>query len=63
MMRSNSGRDKSRNNRHDPAMRDWSSGRGKQGSGRARLKASVIGTAAKTRPAPSADPVISRNPV
>ena len=38
-MRSNSGRDKSRNNMRDPTMRDRSMGRGKTGQGRAKLKA------------------------
>jgi hypothetical protein len=38
-MRSNSGRDESRNNMRDPTMRDRSLGRGKPSAGRAKLKA------------------------
>jgi hypothetical protein len=38
-MRSNSGRDESRNNMRDPTMRDRSAGRSKPGAGRAKLKA------------------------
>lgn len=38
-MRSNSGRDESRNNMRDPTMRDRSMGRHKSSSGRAKLKA------------------------
>ena len=37
-MRSNSGRDESRNNMRDPTMRDLSMGRGKTSTGR-KLKA------------------------
>jgi hypothetical protein len=39
IMRSNSGRDESRNNMHDPTMRDRGLGRGKTGSQRSKLKA------------------------
>lgn len=38
-MRSNSGRDESRNNMRDPTMRDRDLGRGKTGSRRSKLKA------------------------
>jgi hypothetical protein len=38
-MRSNSGRDESRNNMRDPTMRERSMGRGKAASGRTKLKA------------------------
>jgi len=38
-MRSNSGRDKARNNMHDPTMRDRDMGRGRMGNGRTKLKA------------------------
>ena len=38
-MRSNSGRDESRNNMRDPTMRDRGRGRDKAGSGKAKLKA------------------------
>ena len=38
-MRSNSGRDESRNNMRDPTMRDRDLGRGKTGSRRSTLKA------------------------
>jgi len=38
-MRSNSGRDKSRNNMHDPTIRDRELGRGRAGGGRAKPKA------------------------
>lgn len=39
MMRSNSGRDESRNNLHDPTTRDRGMGRGKVGMGRMKPKA------------------------
>lgn len=38
-MRSNSGRDESRNNMRDPTIRDRSLGHGKTASGRTKLKA------------------------
>lgn len=38
-MRSNSGRDESRNNMRDPTVRDRTNGRGKAGSSRTKLKA------------------------
>ena len=38
-MRSNSGRDKSRNNMHDPTMRDRDLGRGPSGAARNKPKA------------------------
>ena len=38
-MRSNSGRDKSRNNLHAPTIRDHSMGRARTGSGRTKPKA------------------------
>ena len=38
-MRSNSGRDESRNNMRDPTMRDRGMARGKASSGRTKLKA------------------------
>jgi hypothetical protein len=38
-MRSNSGKDESRNNLRDPTMRDRSLGRGKKDAGRTKLKA------------------------
>jgi hypothetical protein len=39
IMRSNSGRDESRNNMRDPTMRDRDLGRGKAGAGRTKVKA------------------------
>ena len=38
-MRSNSGKDESRNNLRDPTMRDRSMGRGRAGSRQTKLKA------------------------
>jgi hypothetical protein len=38
-MRSNSGRDESRNNMHDPTMRDREAGRSRTSSNRSKAKA------------------------
>jgi hypothetical protein len=38
-MRSNSGRDESRNNMRDPTMREDGPGKGRRGTARAKLKA------------------------